>query len=286
MKVSWIIENFVKEESFKELEAAVEAAGYPLHVIRGDYARADLSVYKNQCTLFNGSIEMCKMVHADLLAAGCGPNIYCNWKNYLCSSYYPIFADHVFNDNYVLIPFIELKRRLYTFYGMFGRSGMLFVRPDSGDKTFKAELLDIQDFPRFYEDLEQYHNDLILVSTPKNIIGEWRFVCTRYKEILAVSSYRYQGVLTRIPSAPIGATEKCKEILEVGYYPDSVFCIDIAQDAAGDFWMMELTSFSSAGLYATKKAPIVQRVSEIAWEDYEKNYINEKFDLQVTRNLL
>ena len=85
-----------------------------------------------------------------------------------------------------------------------------------------------------------------------------------------MSSYRYQGLLTRIPSAPHGATEKCKELLEVGYYPDNVFCIDIAQDNDGNFWMMELTSFSSAGLYATKKEPIVNRVSEIAMEDYEK----------------
>lgn len=270
MKPKWIIENFTKEESFLDLERVAIAEGYDVQTIKGDFRKADLSSYINQCVIFNGSIEMCKIAKEVLSAQGCSPIIYCNWEAYTCTSYYPHFAEHVFNDNYVLVPLIEFKRRVYQFYGMFGKQGMLFVRPNDGDKTFKAELLDIQDSPKFFEELEHLNNSLVLLSTPKNIVGEWRFVCTKYKEILAVSSYRYQGLLTRIPSAPHGATEKCKELLEVGYYPDSVFCIDIVQDNDGNFWMMELTSFSSAGLYATKKEPIVQRVSEIAMEDYEK----------------
>lgn len=270
MKPYWIIENFTKEESFLDLERAVSAVGHNVQTIKGDFRKADLSSYRNQCVIFNGSIEMCKIAKEVLSEQGCSPIIYCNWEAYTCTAYYPHFADHVFNDNYVLVPLIEFKRRVYQFYGMFGKQGMLFVRPNDGDKTFKAELLDIQDSPKFFEELEHLNTSLVLLSTPKNIVGEWRFVCTKYKEILAVSSYRYQGLLTRIPSAPYGATEKCKELLEIGYYPDSVFCIDIVQDNDGNFWMMELTSFSSAGLYATKKEPIVHRVSEIAMEDYEK----------------
>jgi len=59
-----------------------------------------------------------------------------------------------------------------------------------------------------------------------------------------------------------------KEILKVGYYPDSVFCIDICQDTDGNFWLMELTAFSSAGLYGCEMEKVVKRVSEIAIEDH------------------
>ena len=48
-------------------------------------------------------------------------------------------------------------------------------------------------------------------------------------------------------------------------------CVCICEDNDGEFWLMELTSFSSAGLYATKKKPVVKRISEIALEDYEKS---------------
>ncbi len=54
------------------------------------------------------------------------------------------------------------------------------------------------------------------------------------------------------------------------YYPDSVFCYDICQDGDGECFLLELTSFSSAGLYATNKAAIVKRVSEIAEAEYLK----------------
>ena len=162
-----------------------------------------------------------------------------------------------------------MRRRLYQFYGIFGKEAVIFIRPDTGDKTFKGGLLDLQDSEGFFNEFECYKHDLAIISTPKNMIGEWRFVCSRHKEIIAVSSYRYQGLCTRVPSAPPGATELCKEILEVGYYPNSVFCVDICQDTDGNFWLMELTSFSSAGLYATDKTKVVKRVSEIAWEDFE-----------------
>lgn len=79
----------------------------------------------------------------------------------------------------------------------------------------------------------------------------------------AVSSYRYQKIQTSIPSAPDGATELIKKVLDKGYFPDKVFCVDVVQDMAGDFWVMELTSFSSAGLYAcdTKKiANLIKRI--------------------------
>jgi hypothetical protein len=278
MKPQWIIENFTKEESFLDLEKEVRAQGYDVQTIKGDFLKADLADYRDTCVIFNGSIEMCKIAKEVLSAQGCSPIIYCDWEKYLCTSYYPHFSEHVFNDNYVLVPMIEFQRRLYQFYGIFGKQELIFVRPNNGDKTFKAELLDIQDAPKFFEELDQYKHDLVLLSTPKNIIGEWRFVCTAEKEILAVSSYRYQGVLTRIPSAPHGANEKCKELLEIGYYPDSVFCIDIVQDSDGNFWMMELTSFSSAGLYSARKENIVRRVSEIAMKDYEKSNLQSRLN--------
>ena len=167
-----------------------------------------------------------------------------------------------------MAPLASVDKRKWWFYGQFGREASMFIRPDSGDKTFKADVLDIQDWDSFYEEFEHLKNDLVLVSTPKNIVGEWRFVVTRHQEILAQSSYRFQGLTTRVPSAPTKATDLVKEILKVGYYPDSVFCVDVCQDSDGNFWLMELTSFSSAGLYACKMENVVKRVSEIASEDH------------------
>ncbi len=90
------------------------------------------------------------------------------------------------------------------------------------------------------------------------MIGEWRFVVSE-GYIQAVSSYRYQGVLTCVPSAPAGAAQLVKKVIDKGINPDKVFCVDVVQDMGGEFWVMELTSFSSAGLYACD----VKKIAEL-----------------------
>lgn len=214
----------------------------------------------------------------DRLPQGCFPIAYNSWDKYLCSAYYPHFEKFLFNDNHKFTTLKNLKENKFDFYQNFGREALIFVRPDSGEKQFQAQLIDLQDFDRFWENGVQCSSkdeDLLVVSTPKKIIGEWRFVVTRKKEVVAGSTYQYQGKRTYIPSAPAGATELCKQILEVGHYPDSVFCIDVCQDGDGNYWLLELTSFSSAGLYATNKDAVVKAVSEIAEEEWNALHPSE-----------
>ncbi len=260
--MKWVIENLVKEPSYLELSAAAKELGFEVQDIRGDYKRADIIDYEDEGVLFVGCIEMCKLVGKQLRDQGCWPATFSTFENYLCTKFYPHFGPYLFNDDYVIVPLSEVKRRLYFFYGLFGKEGLIFMRPDSGDKPFKAGLFDIQDFDRDYEQLVDYKDELVIVSSPKNILGEFRFLVDSNKNIIAVSSYRYQGQLTKVPSAPLAATEMCKKVLDVGYHPDCVFCIDIAQDHDGNCWLLELSAFSSCGLYAMNKKDVVIGVSK------------------------
>jgi hypothetical protein len=94
-------------------------------------------------------------------------------------------------------------------------------------------------------------------------------VVSSEKDIIGCSTYRYQGQITKVPSAPPGASMLVKEILNVGYYPDKVFVIDICEDNDGNYWLLELNSFSSAGLYACNKLDIVRKVGIIAEKEWE-----------------
>jgi hypothetical protein len=260
--MKWIIENLTKEPSYLELSAAAKELGFDVYDIRGDFKNSDLDRYHDEKVIFVGCIEMCNLIRPQLIERGCYPATFANFEKYLCSQYYPHFGYYLFNDNYVMVPLKELKRRPYFFYGIFGREANIFLRPDSGEKTFKAGLTDLQDLDQFYNQVKEYENDLVVISSPKTINGEWRFLCNDQQEIIAVSSYRYQGLLTKVPSAPIKATEFCKQILSVGYYPDPIFCVDVAQCSDGEFWLMELTSFSSAGLYRMDMKKVVRGVEK------------------------
>jgi len=268
MKCFWIVENFVKEPSFKGLTEAIKELGYPLLEINGDYSRDMLTKVDSPCVILNGSIKMVKLVREGL-PFNYHPVSYCNFQNYKCSAYYSHFGPYLFNDKYCLMSLKELVRQKYDVWGHYGKDGVIFIRPDSGEKTFQAGLLDIIDLAQLHESNTDCEHDLMLVSTPKNIRWEGRFVVSRKREIIASSTYRFQGQVAKIPSVPEETTKFCKKLLrEVNYLPDSVFCFDICQDNDGECWLLELTSFSSAGLYETNKKAIVEKVSEIAIEDW------------------
>lgn len=193
--------------------------------------------------IFLGSIEGCNWMAANR------PNVkfWSTFENYKCSVYYPQCQELLFNDKYAFIPFKELGRRKWDLYSWLGKESLVFIRPDSGEKEVPAELVDLQDIDKLVSNYD--YEGLAVVSTPKSMVGEWRFVVSE-GEIITCSSYKFQGVLTCVPSAPLGATALVQKVLDKGINPDKIFCVDVVQDSGGEFWVMELTSFSSAGLYA------------------------------------
>ncbi|MEK6885072.1 MAG: ATP-grasp domain-containing protein, partial [Nanoarchaeota archaeon] len=224
----------------------------------------------NKCVITNGSIEMVKHITKHL--PNCYPGAYCDFNNFLCSKYYSYFGDLLFNDRYALLTLKEIQRNRFQIYTRFGKEALIFIRPNSGDKLFQAQLLDLIDLDRFCETNKHLLHELMIVSTPKTIRGEYRFVVSKHKEILGHSTYKFQDQICKIPAVPKEATILVEKLLEIDYYPDSVFCYDVCDDSDGDFWLLELTSFSSCGLYATNKKSIVKRVSEIAEEDWKNKY--------------
>ena len=234
----------------------------------GGFQKKDLDEFKfyEHCVIFAGSIELTEIIKKEL--PHCYPVAYCTKANYFCSKYYSYFGKLLFNDKYFLISLKELVRNKFFYWGVLGKEALIFIRPDSGQKPFQAQLLDLLDLDNFHSKNKDIEHELVLVSSPKNIQGEYRFIVTKYEEIIGHSTYRYQGQITKIPSVPTKALEFCKEVLKIKYFPDSVFVIDICEDNDENYWIMELNSFSSSGLYESNKENIVKRVTEIAKEEF------------------
>ena len=201
---------------------------------------------------FIGSIEGCEWMAANR------PNVKqcATFGNYDCSAYYPQVQELLFNDDHIFLPFKDLIRKKWQIYGWLGVESQVFIRPNCSKKSLPAEVVDIQDLDKFVDEFD-YHG-LVVVSSPKGCFGEWRFVVSE-GEIIACSSYRYQQVITEVPSAPVGATQLVQKVLDKRISPDKIFCVDVVQDMSGEFWVMELTSFSSAGLYACD----VKKIAEL-----------------------
>lgn len=278
-KATWIIENFTGDNSYDSLIKEAQTQGHDTLVmgVKNHFEFDKSKVKDNSCVIFQGSIQMARFMKEQLPT--CYPVSWNNMEAFKCSKFYPHLGKHLFNDRYAMVSVNELKRQKWDYYSMFGKQALIFVRPDDGDKSFTGGLLDIIDFDRFWENKISSlakPEDLVVVSTPKKIMGEWRFVVTNQKEIITYSTYQYQGQVAKVPGAPTGAIEKCKEVLNEGYFPDPVFVIDICEDSDGNFWLLELGSFSSCGLYACDMNKIVKRVSKIAEEEYDRYQLQKQ----------
>lgn len=187
-----------------------------------------------------------------------------NIENFLCTKYYPSVMDHLFNDNHAFYLAASVEKLKWQIFRNFNKCATVFMRPNSGEKEFTAGLFDLQYFNKDWASIEDRvsPNDLILVSTPKDIKGEWRFCVNSKNEIITGSTYQYGGKTTVIPSYPQGAYDKCKEVLTSLKAPANLFTVDICEDDDGKFWLLEINSFFSAGLYACDKDKIVEYLEE------------------------
>jgi hypothetical protein len=263
MKPTWVVENFTKEKSFIELTDAIKGEGCPLVHVTDGYSKSIFNDFSERgSVVLQGSIGMLKYLHADFPPGWKGLRLP-TFENYLCSKYYSHFGDLMFNDKYWLLPLRDVQRQRFYVYATLGKDGLIFIRPDSGEKTFQAQLVDIQDLDEFCRTHEDCLHSLVLVSTPKNIEWEGRFVCFQ-NEIIAHSTYKFQEQRTYIPAVPKEALECCKRALKVDFKPDDIFCLDVCGSPKSDeFYVLELNAFQSSGLYACDKAKVVNRINEI-----------------------
>src|SRR5262249_48982008 len=151
--------------------AAVKESGSELFEITGDYSsdtiRKLIDYSLGKTVVFGGSINMCELVLRDVP----GVRAIGTAANYACSRYYGIIGDLLFNDRYAIMPLSDIQRNPVV--TMLSESSCVFVRPDGGQKQFQAGVVELSDLPSF---ANRYPEMLVVVSNPKNISGEWRFV--------------------------------------------------------------------------------------------------------------
>jgi len=269
IQCNWIVENFSEGEDIFRLIKSIKDVNLPLSLInrRNGFEYKHIQM-ENIPVIFYGSINMAKLIKSYLKS--CYPVIWDSDK-FECINYWPHFQSLLFNDKYEIMSIKTLKENKWEVYSKYGKEALIFIRPSTGDKSFAGQLLDLNDFDKFFENSTKCNandNDIVIVSTPKNIIGEWRFIATSDKKIIGKSGYRFQGKAISLPGAPDGATKMVEKVLSVGYFPARVFALDIAEDIDGNYWLMEFNSFNSCGLYGINTDDLVRETTEIALDDF------------------
>lgn len=226
--------------------------------------------------IFYGSLNLASKINR---LSNTYPGTYATLDNYKCTEYYPYLGKYLLNNDYCMIPFLELPRLKSQLFGIFGKEGSIFIRPNDGVKSFTGTTISWFDFDKDLDNLKFYRpnsNDLIIVSSPKKIETEWRLVIADC-EVITGSQYKYSGKLVKnqyVPEEVISFANKVAKL----YQPDKAFVIDVCSYIDPNYpkylqyAVVEINSFSCSGFYNCDRDIIVREISKLVENDYDEVY--------------
>gem|GEM_PF-528286 len=279
--VGWLLDATVFEAYHDELVAAILRQGHQVKSLNAPsppYRWDDVgSAYRlafppGFCVVTHGDIDLVTRVQVDAIWT---PGAFATVKNFRCSHYFAHLGRFLLNDDYAMLPFAELDRCRERLFTLFGREGKIFVRPDSPLKLFAGLLAGHDTFARDLEFMEFYEfpvESLVVVSSPKQIESEWRFVIAN-QQVVAGSLYKHRGETKLEPCADPVAARFAESVLATGWAPDPVWVIDICKTERGEYRLLEIGGFSFANLYGCDKDAVVRAVSKVAAELYQARRI-------------
>jgi len=281
--VKWLIEEGTFSEDIDSIVKEVRSQGMIAEKVRykpfgsGNYDQFD----NNDCVIVLGSINLVKQIQKEKPWV---PGSFANFPNFDCLTYYAHFGPYLLNHDYHIMPLREVSRRYEDLYEKYGR---MFIRPCSGTKNFTGQIL-IPDSVCRYEDQYGKPELPVIISSAKEIRQEYRMFCSGNKFIAGSMYYNDQGqyhteaLKTTIQNLvdgkfgnddhhAINAISYTENILkEVKWKPDNIFCMDIAIDALGHPYLLEINSFSCSGWYKAPPGPIVAEAARLAIEEWQE----------------
>ncbi|MDB5384367.1 MAG: hypothetical protein JWM11_13 [Planctomycetaceae bacterium] len=284
MSVGWLLDASVFDVYHDELAAAVVRNGDQVKSLNRPnppYGWDDTgSAYRKAFP-----VGSCVVTHADIdlvqrvLADGCWtPGAFATIDHFSCVHYFSHFGRFLLNQDYAMLPFAELSRCSEFLFDTFGRDGRMFVRPDSPLKLFAGLVVSRETFAKDLDFMAFYSfppESLVVVSSPKTIVKEWRFVVAE-QSIVASSQYKEGAESMARSGADDEAVGLANAILALGYSPDPVWVMDICETSDGRYHLLEIGGFSFANLYGCDKDAVVKAVSRMAQRVHKENCVDRR----------
>ena len=272
MDVCWLIDADMIERYREQLVADIRDLGHTartIHSPRPGYSWDDdgcsyrETFAQDACVVVHGDIDLSTRVHRENRWT---PGAFGTVDNLACSSYFCHFGRYLLNRDYIMLPFAELERCSDFLFDCLAVDDRLFLRPDSPLKLFTGQIATRATFDADLEFMGFYdfpRNALVVVSSPKNVVAEWRFVVADQR-VVAGSEYTRNGIFDPKPNDDQHAHDLAATVASSGYQPDPVWVVDICQTADGLYHLLEIGGFSFADLYETDKRAVVSAVSRVA----------------------
>ena len=284
MSVHWLLDCEMFDHYRDELVAAIHDHGDEVKLIQApsppyrwdDVACSYRDTFpEDSCVVSHGDIELVTRIDRE---KRWNPGAFCTIENFRCSSYLCHFGKYWINTDYMMLPFGELSRQRNFLFEKLGENGQIFIRPDSPLKLFTGQIATIENFDADLEFMGFYEfavGSLVVVSSPKTIVKEWRFVVAN-GTVVTGCLYQSGPDKTCKPEYDPEAFQLASELASSGYEPDPVWIVDICKTADGTYHMLEIGGFSFSDLYASDMKKVVAAVSRVAKQVWNCSYVKQE----------
>lgn len=254
----WLIDKYLVDTAYQdELLSQLEKEGF--EVYQAEYIpflkeKFHLpESFKNEPVGIYGSFEFVREYtkrYDNILAFGSTDNFKC--------SVYLSYSDTEFflNNTPFFTTFALFEKNIRGWLDLF--EGDLFIRPDSGFKTFTGLPINENNYKEELNSLKQLANPspetIILVSAAASIKSEYRFiVCDN--EIATYSSYKVGSEIVTDAEVPEDVIDYAQDFLsKATWLPDACFVMDIAKLTSSINKVIEYNAFSHSDFYESDYA--------------------------------
>lgn len=270
--VNWLLEKDTFEENLEPFKKAILDLGFSYKIT--EYVPFMENTYHElfdakDCVVMYGSLQLAREINKCPWV----PGVYCDLPKFECIYYYTKLHKFLLNAPYIMVPYGDLINQEEFLFNTISNNDCVFIRPSSGFKTFTGKVIHKSTYEKdvkylgFYDSPEE---TICVVAAPQNIQAEWRLVSVD-KQIVAASQYRWNGQRVLARGCPDEVTQLAQEITNT-WNPEPCWTIDICRLQSGELKLLEIGSFSCAGLYECDAYPIVESVSKQAVKDWEEIY--------------
>ena len=178
-----------------------------------------------------------------------------------CSYYYSFYGKYLLNSDYLILPTKDVLRRKDWLFSVLGIDNTIYSRPDRPDKVYSGAPVTYEQFDTdmgYILSRGIRDDDLIIFSSPKNIINEYRCFIVN-KKVITSSQYYKNGKLNINKKVPQEVINLAEEIAESHNLFDC-FVIDIGNTKTSGYKLIEVNAMPSSGLYGCDPKSLVEAI--------------------------
>lgn len=280
MQKRWIVEDTDRLDDLSELHQAIIESGAELILQKTVW---DGEIYKLCQTLENkrgpvlayGTINFINWLRQSKCKQF--PLYYADKNQYDVTRYLHVLGNEYLNHNYRIYPLRDLVHRCNPLCNNDDAGALdcspVFVRPISGYKTFSGYTIADKDWRAEMNNLISatmcYEDPLVLVAPAAQISHEYRFVVADNK-VVTGSQYMPDEEAIADDHPSYAYAQKIASQLAGGdmfWQPEPAYTLDVCT-VAGVYKVVELNSFSCAGLYSCDKRKVVAALNQVMERDY------------------